>query len=77
MIKAAIKLFNKSDLIVMPVREKIIGRKGQSSWFARSSLTKEIEQNVSTNISNLIYDNNMEYISINKLLQIAQKQKIW
>ena len=77
LIQDAIELFKKIDLAVIPLREEVVGRNGDKSWFVKSKETRDIEKNRQTKIVNLAYDNNIKYISLNKLLQIAQKNNLW
>ena len=74
LIKEAIELFKKMDLFIVPGREEIINRNGDKSWFAKpKSKAKELENNIANSLIDLVYENNIDYISVNKLLQIAQE----
>lgn len=75
LIKAATGLFKKIDLLVIPGREDILGRNGDKSWFVRSEKVKKTEGKI--DMWELLYDNNIDYISLNKLLEIARENNLW
>lgn len=77
LVKAAQELYQKTDLIVLPVREEWQGRKGEKSWFCENKRLKGLEEQLSGVLADLSYNNNVEGISINKLLQIAKTKGLW
>lgn len=77
LVEEATELFKKIDLLILPVREELIGRNGDPSWFVKSKKAKDVENNNASNLSNLLYNNNIDYISTNKLLRIAQEKGAW
>lgn len=78
LVKEAIELFKRIDMVVIPCREEVLNRRGDQSWFTKSgSKAKELEDKISTDLADLAYENNIDYISLNKLLEIAQAQNLW
>lgn len=77
LIKEAINLFKKIDLCIIPIKEELVNRNGAPSWFAkRDSKIKQIENSWQYQLSCLLYDNDIRYITWNKLFQIAQDNKL-
>lgn len=78
LVKEAVELFKRMNMVVLPCREEVLTRRGDRSWFAKSgSKAKELENQISTDLADLLYKNNIDYVSLNKLLEIAQAQKLW
>ena len=77
LLKAATELFTKIDLLVLLIREDMLGRNGEPSWFTQLDNVKSLEAKISPGMFSLIYDNNIKYISMNRLLTIAQERKLW
>ena len=74
LIDEATELFKQTDLLIFHLREDIYGRKGDLSWYARpNAKTKDFEETISYDLAKLISDNNIKYITVNKLLKIAQR----
>lgn len=77
LIQESTDLFKKLNLCVIPIREEVPNRNGDTSWFGRcDSEIIKIEQKWSNDLATLLCDNSIDYITWNKLFQIAQDNKL-
>ena len=77
LVQEAVDLFEKFNLCVLPIKEELPNRDGDSSWFDRcDSKVINIEREWSASLAKSLYDNSIDYITWNKLFQIAQDNKL-
>lgn len=77
LIREATDLFKRTNLVVVPLREDVIGRNGEPEWFTKSKDARTAEQSKESILAELVYTNSIDCRSLNKLLQIAQTRGLW